>query len=174
MSTTQLVVTLVGPDRPGLVNRLSEVVAAGGGNWLDARMAQLAGQFAGIVQVSVAGAQADALAAALRALGGDGLSLQVVQGQARAPLDAARTLRLEVLGHDRPGIVRDISRTLAGREVNIAALDTEHMIGSFSGEAMFKARALLHLPPGLEPADVRAALEALTTELMVDFGWGED
>ncbi|MCA0176808.1 MAG: ACT domain-containing protein [Proteobacteria bacterium] len=170
MSTTQLVVTFVGPDRPGLVNHLSQAIAAGGGNWLDARMVQLAGQFAGIVQVAVASAQADALTAALRALGGDALSLQVVQGQAHAPRSAARMLRLEVLGQDRPGIVRDISRTLAGREVNIAALDTEHMIGSFSGEAMFKARILLHLPPGLEPSDVRAALEALATELMVDFG----
>ncbi len=44
-----LVLTLIGPDRPGLVEAVAEPIAAHGGNWLESRMAHLAGQFAGIV-----------------------------------------------------------------------------------------------------------------------------
>ena len=72
-----LVLTLIGRDRPGLVHALSETVAAAGGNWLDARMASLAGQFAGILLVAVDAAQCDALLVALRKLGTRGLELTI-------------------------------------------------------------------------------------------------
>ena len=48
---TDLVLTLIGPDRPGLVEAVAEVVAAHGGNWLESRMARLAGKFAGILRI---------------------------------------------------------------------------------------------------------------------------
>lgn len=175
---THLVLTVMAADRPGLVSQLSDAITAGGGNWLDARMASLAGQFAGILQVAVAEAQADALAAALQAL--PGLRLVVHKSTASGPAGAATgavagepagaTLRLELLGQDRPGIVRDISRALAERQVSITGFETERTSGSFSGEAMFKARALLQLPPGLDPQDLRQALEGLSDEWMVDLG----
>lgn len=163
----QLVVTATAPDRPGLVNRLADAVAAHGGNWLDARMAGLGGQFAGVVLVAVAPERADALRAALVALGGPELAVQVhaAAGQAPQPVQA---MRLELVGHDRPGIVRDISQALSARGVSISEIDTERRSGSFSGEAMFKLAALLHLPATLEPHELRSALEALANEWMVD------
>lgn len=171
---THLVLTVIAADRPGLVSQLSDTITAGGGNWLDARMASLAGQFAGILLVGVAEERADALAAALQAL--PGLRLVVhksaadMAGTAAAAEPAGATLRLELLGQDRPGIVRDISRALADRQVSITDFQTERSSGSFSGEAMFKARALLQLPPGLDPFDLRRALEGLSDEWMVDLG----
>jgi glycine cleavage system regulatory protein len=166
---THLVLTAIGADRPGLVSALSDTIAAGGGNWLDARMANLAGQFAGIALVEVASERADALVADLRKLETQGLRLTVEKGPAdcqAAP--GSRTLKLELLAHDRPGIVRDISRVLAALQISIADFETERGSGSFSGEAMFKARALLQVPERLETAQVRQALEALANELMVD------
>jgi glycine cleavage system regulatory protein len=77
-------------------------------------------------------------------------------------------LRLEVVGHDRPGIVRDVSTILAARNVSITELESERMSGSFSGEAMFKAKARLKLPLDLDPDDLRTAVEALANDLMVD------
>jgi glycine cleavage system regulatory protein len=79
-----------------------------------------------------------------------------------------RLCKLELLGHDRLGIVRDISRVLAGLQVSIVDFETERSSGSFSGEAMFKARALVQLPLRLEVDSLRKALEALANELMVD------
>jgi glycine cleavage system regulatory protein len=173
MTQTHLVLTAIGPDRPGLVAALSSIVAAGGGNWLDSRMASLAGQFAGIVLVAVAADKADALTAALRKLEAEGLRLVVEKGLgAPAPPRAggSRGLKLELLGHDRPGIVHDVSRVLAGMQVSIDELDTQRTSGSFSGEAMFKAHAVLRLPEGLEPERVRRGLEGLANEMMVDLG----
>ena len=66
--------------------------------------------------------------------------------------------------------MRDISRVLAERQVSITEFETERSSGSFSGEAMFKARALLQLPPGLDPFDLRQALESQANEWMVDLG----
>lgn len=165
---TRLVLTAIGLERPGLVSLLSDAVASAGGNWLDARMASLAGQFAGILLVEVASDRAADLEAALQALESHGLQLVIAHSAGEQPAAGGRVLRLEVLGHDRPGIVRDISRVLAGLRVSIADLETERSSGSFSGEALFKARALLQLPDGLGDDSVRQALEALANEWMVD------
>ena len=74
---TYLVLTVIGPDRPGLVSALSDTIAAGGGNWLDTRMASLGGQFAGILLVAVASDKADALVAALHRLEAKGIPTTV-------------------------------------------------------------------------------------------------
>jgi glycine cleavage system regulatory protein len=168
--TTHLVLTVIAADRPGLVSLLSDTITAGGGNWLDARMASLAGQFAGVLLVGVDAARADALAAALQALPGLRLVVEksTAGSSAASAAEAGETLKLELLGQDRPGIVRDISRVLADHQVSITDFETERTSGSFSGEAMFKARAQLQLPAGLDAHALRQALEALANELMVD------
>jgi glycine cleavage system regulatory protein len=166
---THLVLTVIGPDRPGLVSALSDTIAAGGGNWLDSRMASLAGQFAGILLVGVESARAGDLRAALQRLDMMGLRLLVEQSPAEAAaVSKGRVLKLELIGQDRPGIVRDISRVLAENHVNIGDFHTERSSGSFSGEAMFKATALLNLPTGLDENALKHGLESLANELMVD------
>ena len=170
---THLVLTVIGPDRPGLVSVLSDTIAAGGGNWLDSRMASLAGQFAGILLVDVASDRADELRAALQQLQGMGLRLVVEQGPAEAAaVDHGRGLKLELIGQDRPGIVRDISRVLAEHQVSIGEFHTERSSASFSGEAMFKATAMLTLPAGLDEDALKRGLESLANELMVDLELG--
>lgn len=166
---THLVLTVIGPDRPGLVSILSDTIAAGGGNWLDSRMANLAGQFAGILLLDVESDRADDLRAALQQLHAMGLRIVVESGPAEAAAaNRGRVLKLELVGHDRPGIVRDISRVLAENHVNIGDFQTERSSASFSGESMFKASALLSLPPGLDEDNLKRALESLANELMVD------
>jgi glycine cleavage system regulatory protein len=164
---THLVLTVIGRDRPGLVNAVSETIAAGGGNWLDTRMATLAGQFAGMLLVAIAPEKADGLMASLRKLESQGLRLTIETGVETAP-SAGRMLRLELIGHDRPGIVRDVSGVLAAQNVSITELESERVSGSFSGEAMFKAKARLNLPDDLDLDELRKSLEALANELMVD------
>lgn len=166
---THLVLTVIGPDRPGLVSALSDTIAASGGNWLDSRMASLAGQFAGILLLQVPAERVAGLHAALAQLEGQGLRLVVEQSlDEAAAVAGARVLKLELLGQDRPGIVRDISRVLAEQQVSISDFHTERTSASFSGEAMFKASALLRLPAGLDASVLQNALESLANELMVD------
>ena len=164
---TSLVVTIIGDDRPGIVERLSAVVLAAGANWEESRMARLGGKFAGILHIDVAPAQADTLGSALRAMSSAGLT--VVVERSGMPGDApSRAFRLELVGHDRPGIVRDISRVLAHSQVNIEELETGVSSAPMSGEQLFRARALLRLPSAVTPEWLRERLEALAGELMVD------
>lgn len=159
-----LVLTVVGPDRPGLVRALSEAVAAAGGSWLESRMARLAGQFAGIVLVEAP----ESLIQDLRALETQGLRMTIQAGVAAAAVAATPRIALEVVGNDRPGIVRDISQVLANCGVNIEELTTDVVSGSFSGEALFRITALLRAPEQSAVDAVRDGLEALGNELMVD------
>jgi glycine cleavage system regulatory protein len=162
-----LILTVVGPDRPGLVRALSEAVAARGGSWLESRMARLAGQFAGIVLVEAP----ESLLDDLHALESQGLRIVVRSGSpgaVAAAAAAAPRLALEVVGNDRPGIVRDIARVLADNGVNIEELATGVASGSFSGETLFRVTALVRAPSAAAVEAVRAGLETLGNELMVD------
>lgn len=161
-----LILTVVGPDRPGLVRALAEAVAAQGGSWLESRMARLAGQFAGIVLVEAP----DSLVEGLRPLESQGLRITVQTATSSGQAIAAGTSRLalEVVGNDRPGIVRDISQILAANGVNIEELTTGVVSGSFSGETLFRLMAFLRAPDMAAMDAVRVGLELLGNELMVD------
>ncbi len=165
---TALTLTLIGRDRPGLVRSLSERVAAAGGNWLESRMARLAGQFAGILLVDLPETEVARLVADLKALEAEGLRATVERGVGEEQPAAYQTLLLELVGQDRPGIVREIAQALVGRRVNIEELTTRVVSGSFSGERMFEAEARLRVPADVSAADLRDALEVLANELMVD------
>lgn len=163
-----LVLTLIGPDRTGLVEALAERISAAGGNWEASRMAQLAGQFAGILLVTVDRARTDELVAGLRSLGGAGLQVSAHPAGGPVPASDAQVVHLELTGADRVGIVRDVARILAERGVNVEDLESSVSSAPMSGEALFSARAVLRVPTSLSLADLRASLETLGSELMVD------
>ena len=166
-----IVLTLIGEDRPGLVRAVAEKLAARGGNWLDARMARLAGQFAGIVLAEAPERELDGLKEELSALADQGLSIIIreTQGPKEPP---QQSLLLQLLAQDRPGIVRDITQVLATLGVNIEELTTTVSSGSFSGERMFQASARLRLPPDVPVSQLQQVLEQLGNELMVDISLG--
>lgn len=162
-----LVLTVLGHDRTGLVEALADRIAAAGGNWEASHMARLGGQFAGILLVTVERGLVDQLITALRAL--DARGLQVVARTGAPPPEVTGTrVRLQLTGDDRPGIIRDVSRVLSEHGVNVEELESELTSAPMSGEQLFKASALLQVPPQLELADLRTSLESLAGELMVD------
>ena len=161
-----LVLTLIGPDRPGLVEAVAEPIAAHGGSWLECRMAHLAGQFAGILRVEVPDAKAAALADALRRLEARGLRVTVESAPGAVSLPR-RTLVVDLVGLDRPGIVHEISRVLAQRGVNIEELVTDRTQAPMSAELLFRSRARVNVPEGLDAAELRSRLERLAQDLMV-------
>jgi len=171
--TTSLVVTAIGPDRPGIVNELSDVAQRFGANWAGSRMANLAGQFAGMVHFEVPDERSGALAEALGALESHGLRIVIVQSKPGTPAPARRRVRLELVGHDRPGIVRDLSGSLAKRGVSIEELETHVASAAMSGEHLFKVKAVLAVPAELGNAELQRGLEALANEMMVDLELGE-
>lgn len=159
------VLTCIGQDRPGLVNAIAETISAAGGNWLESRMEHLAGQFAGIVQVRVAAERIPALTAALQAL--PGLNVVLAQGH-NGPEPQLVPLTLALLGHDRPGIVRDVTQALTRLGVNIEEFSSSIESAPFTGEDMFRATLRLGLPEHVSSGEVQRVLERLADEIMVD------
>lgn len=165
---TTLLLTAVGADRTGLVELLAQKIAAAGGNWEESRLARLGGQFAGIVLVTVDATRSDQLVVSLRDLEAIGLQVTARPVATRSEATGGTHIRLTVTGGDRPGIVRDVSRILAERGVNVEELESSMGSAPMSGEAMFVARAVVRVPAALDLAALRTALEALGSELMVD------
>jgi len=166
--TSSLVLIVIGPDRPGIVEALSTTVAAHGANWLESRMSHLAGHFAGLLRVAVPEAQSAALRRALRELESEGLHVLVEAGAASEAVTESRAFALELVGLDRPGIIRDVSRALSLRGVNVEELETSCESAAMSGETLFRARAQLRVPARAELDELRATLEKIAGELMVD------
>lgn len=164
---SSLVLTIIGTDRPGLVEAVASAVADHGGNWVESRMARLAGQFAGILSVHVPTDRRDALKAALGRLESQGLHVRVESSDAAEDATATPTLRFELLGHDRPGIVRQVSRALAARRVNVVELETEVYSAPMTGEPLFRCRIEASGGTGGDD-DVRDALQRVADELSMD------
>jgi glycine cleavage system regulatory protein len=171
--TASLVMTILGEDKPGLVESIASLVAEQGGNWVESRMSRLGGQFAGILRVEVPAQRRDVLIEALRDLQARGLTV-VVHSDGQAPAVRDETVcTLEIVGQDRPGIVREISRALARRGVNVEELDTERVSAAMSGELMFRARAKIKLPADCSAAELRKDLERIGHDLIVDISLQE-
>ena len=170
---TSLIVTAIGADRPGIVSLLSDRAQGFGANWAGSRMANLAGQFAGMVHFEVPAANAEPLAQALSSLEASGLRVVIEKVETPPAPAGRRIVRLELTGLDRPGIVRDLSRSLAEQGVSIDDLHTEIVDGNTSAEHLFKVKALLVVPESLPNEKLREALSALANELMVDIALGE-
>jgi glycine cleavage system regulatory protein len=170
---TTLVLTVLGDDRPGIVEQLSERVLAAGANWEESRMAHLSGKFAGLLRVSVEAGRAEALAESLMSLSDAGLTVVAKPGAAAHPA-ATASMTLQLVGHDRPGIVRDVARALAAHQVNIEELESEVVSAPMTGEPLFRARALVRLPASVLPSTLVQTLEALAGEMMVDLSIERD
>ena len=162
-----LVMTIIGTDRPGLVQLVTACVADHGGNWIESRMSHLGGRFAGIARVEVAADKLAALKRALHGLEADGLRVVVETGGVLAPA-AGMAATLELVGTDRPGILRTVTHVLATHGVNVEELSSECVSAPMGGGDLFQARARVLVPVTAKLEDVRRDLEKIAADLMVD------
>jgi glycine cleavage system regulatory protein len=161
-----VVMTVLAADRAGLVSLLSETIAAHEGNWLESRMARLAGQFAGILRVECPMGNTGELLSALAALEGQGISVQA-RMEDTAPEVPRDVLTLDIMGNDRPGIVRALSSTLASSGANVEELYTTLESAPMAGHPIFHAKGVVSLPAGTDPTSLIEAIEKLGPDLSV-------
>lgn len=166
-TVTTLVLTVVGDDRAGLVAAVADVVDAHGGNWERSQLAELSGAFAGVIEVSVADEAAGALRAALSRLDGL-LAVAVHTGAGATDAGTPRRFTLQVLGNDRPGIVRELSAALSAQGVSIDRLTTETRDAAMSGGRLFEATIAAKAPASVSLDAVTAELERIAAEIQVD------
>lgn len=171
----ELVMTVLAEDRPGLVAQLAGCIRGHGGNWIESRMSQLGGRFAGIVRVEVDERQEAELAAALRELTGMSLAMEAADAPRGREAMAGKRARLEILAQDRPGIVAEIFGALSAHGANVSELTTERFAAPMSAELLFKATAQLGLPPSADAEGLHRSLEEIahnfTAELHLAQEW---
>lgn len=168
MNTEQILITLFAQDRPGIVRETSDTILAHKGNWLESSLSRLCGQFTGIVHLQVPAENKAALLDAFTALAQQGINITVQPHQAQQDhgesFDAVQML---IEANDRPGIVEEIAAVLADNQVNVEHMDTECESASMAGYNLFRAHLFLALPENLSEAQLEAALENVSDDLMV-------
>jgi glycine cleavage system regulatory protein len=131
-------------------------------------MCRLGGQFAGILSVEVPEARAAELTGALSRLEADGLRVIVHAEPVAIAAGSGAVATLELVGHDRPGILRSVSGVLAAHGVNVEELASERVPAPQGGGTLFQATATILVPSGINLASVRSDLEKIAADLMVD------
>jgi glycine cleavage system regulatory protein len=166
-----LVMTIIGEDHTGLVESVARLIAEQGGNWLESRMCRLGGQFAGILRIHIAKDRESTLVQSLQNLGAHGLKVVVLHDSISLCPRPEKPAFLELVCHDRIGIVLQISSVLARHGINVEELETEGTSAPMSGEMLFKAKAKLSLPDGCNVVQMRQELEEVAGNMMIDLSF---
>lgn len=166
----QLIITAVGPDRPGIVGELTAHLHGRGANLLDSRMVNLRGQFAMIILFEAGEDAAKALSRDLVDVGrGMGLALSVTPQDAAAKSTAeGLRFKLKTYSLDQPGIVAKLSGVLREHGVNIEELSAWQESAAFAGSPIFMTEMQLTVPPGVPVRQLRGELESLCNQLNCD------
>jgi glycine cleavage system regulatory protein len=161
------ILTLIGEDKPGLVQKLAEVIKSHSGNWEESRLANLRGKFSGIVVVSIPEQSAGDFETSVGQLAEQGLSIRAHQTELSAR-PSIKTRMLEVVANDRPDILREVTSVLSRLGVNVEDLNTNCEPAPMSNELLFRAKAHISIPEGLSEDQIAEALEELADDLMVE------
>ncbi len=168
---TSYILTFIGDDRPGLVEALSNVVEANGGNWHESHLSQLGGKFAGLVLITLPElpeGRAAALEKEMKALAASGLSVRVTPTSEAAPAADGRRVVLTVIGPDRAGIVHEVSSALARRQINVLEMESRVESAPMSAELLFNARIEAQVPEHTDFDDLHVALEEIANQMTLD------
>ncbi len=167
----RVVLSVTGSDRPGLTSALSDAVLAADGNWKEGHLSRLGGLYVGSVLVELAPGNVAKLAEQVQAIDAAGLEV-VINPAGDEPEAAPASLLFELVGQDRPGIIKQVTSILAQLGANIESLSSGEESGAWSGEHLFRAQVCVTLPGSVAPEDVQQALEEISSEIMVDFTFG--
>lgn len=160
-----LIFTLLGKDKPGLIDSLAQQVYSHGGNWLASSFAHMAGNFTGFVQIDLPHEKHEALIEAFA--NHPDLQIHLVSGESQGEQQTQSAV-VEVMGNDKPGIVQELTSVLNSFNLNIVKFESSCGSAPNWGSALFKARAEVDLPADFDLSTLREALEEIANDLIVD------
>lgn len=164
----ELIFTLVGPDKRGVVAELAEVVAENDGNWLESRLSHLGGAFAGVVRVEfLVEKNKKAFQENLGKLKEKGYVFEFRTAKQPERVEFTRA-RLNLSGKDQKGIVKQVFQALSEFGINVEELETKVRGAPWSGHLVFEAEAALYIPEGVDTEDVQQRLEDINHDLLVE------
>ena len=164
------VLTLTGPDRIGIVDRVTGLLLARGGNVETSRMARLGGEFAVLMFVAMPEGPFAGLGADLEALAAEGYKVGTTPAE-RTYAEAHpgwRPYQIEVRGADHEGIIHEVAHYLSERGINIESADSETTLAPVSGSPLFAMTARVVVPPDLSDRGWEAGLEEIGGRLNLE------
>jgi glycine cleavage system transcriptional repressor len=164
-----LILTAIGPDRVGLVEKISEFISNRNSNIEDSKMAVFCGEFAVILLISGDASNLDRVAGDYRELESQtGLSISIKSPSARSTPEAFIPFRLTAACMDHPGVVHRISGVLSGLSVNIESMETKTYFAPMSGTPLFQLEAELAVPVRTNINQLRERLTEIQIEENID------
>lgn len=165
-----LVMTVTGNDRVGIVEEVTKLILAHDGNVDASRMSRLGGEFAMLVLVSVSAERFKELRQGVRDLRQAGFKVATRETALGYSAKYAGWIpyQVKVTGADHEGIIHEITRHLAQQNINIEMMDTGMVPAPMSGTPLFTMTAVVLVPPQLSFTEWRDDLEDVADGLNVD------
>ena len=162
-----ILISVLGEDKPGLLDNLSEIIVSNDGDWIESNMSTVEATFAGILRVNVPSKNAKKL---IKELTSSKLGLQIAcEVTAPVRLSDFKSYNIELIGQNHVGIINKLSHVLTYElKANVEGIKTEIIDASMSGEQLFKAQISLHLPKSIEERLIKDKLELIADEMMVE------
>lgn len=162
------ILTVTCDDKPGIVEAISTQVSHHYGNWLESRLALLAGKFVGVVRISLPQAQCEPLTQALTTLKEIGIHVELSLEDSLTETMPILSAHFHAVGPDRAGIIRELSTSFAKRGINVIELETQLSSMAYSGEPLFEASGEITLPNTIELQEVYQKLDDIANDLGID------
>ena len=165
----QLILTAIGPDRVGLVQRISQFISRHGCNIEDSKMAVFCGEFAVIILISGDGENLVKIARDYREIEAEtGLAISVKAPAARKASESYLPYKLTASCMDHPGIVYQISGVLSSLGINIESMETETYAAPVSGTPIFRLEAEISIPTKTNISSLRERFAEIQTAENID------
>jgi glycine cleavage system transcriptional repressor len=167
--TGHLILTAVGPDQIGLVEKISQFIVEHGCNIEDSKMAVFCGEFAVIILITGESGKLIRVANAYHDLEVQtGLTISLKTPSIRKPADLFLPYRLTASCMDHPGIVHKLSQILSSHGVNIESMETKTYAAPVSGTPIFRLEASLSVPTKANISSLRARFGEIQREENID------
>ena len=160
-----MVLSIIGKDKSGLVEQIADAVAQAEGNWLMSSFCQLGGHFAGFVEIMLPKSNHELLIQRCQAI--SNLQITLLPASQHSTNDE-KHVSLTVTGNDRKGIVNDVAGVLKRFDINIETLATSCESAPNWGNPLFSALITLTSTASFDPDSVKAAIEDIADDLIVD------
>ena len=162
-----ILISVLGDDKPGLLDSLSEIIVSNDGDWVESNMSTVEAKFAGILRVNVPAKNSKKL---MKELTLSKLGLQIAcEETAPVKLSDFKSYNIELIGQNHVGIINQLSHVLTyDLKANVEGIKTEIIDASMSGEQLFKAQINLHLPTSIDERLIKDKLELIADEMMVE------
>jgi glycine cleavage system transcriptional repressor len=168
--STEMVLTLTGPDRVGIVEEVTSALLGLGGNVGASRMARLGGEFAILMHVALSDAAHADFERSFAHLVEQGYRVTIAPAASSAaqPHPDWIAYRIEVQGADHEGIVHEIARCLSEFGINIESMETWTTDAPTTGTTLFHMTAEVAVSPTLSGTDWEAEIAEAGRRANVD------